>query len=224
MSLAERFKELRERAGYSQAELAEAASTLSGRRITQQSVADIESGTVKVSRALDELAAALKTTGQYLKWGELGVTLGHPRADLQRMPLAAMADNLPVYLCEPESNGHGEPRYMTVKFTAASYASRPSHLRKSKKAFGACVRHADMSPAYEVGDLVLVDPRGKLRPGKDYLFLSSLRRPARAVVRRLLKATSLHWEVAQFNPAKRARLARKEFPHALLVAGVYRAE
>jgi len=224
MSLADRFKELRERAGYSQAELANAATLLSGRRITQQSVADIESGNVKVSRVLDELAAALKTSGQYLKWGELGVTLGQPRADLQRVGLAAVAENLPVYFCEPESNGHGEPGFMTVKFTAASYASRPSHLRKSKKAFGACVRNDDMSPAYELGDLVLVDPRGKLKPGKDYFFLSSLRRPARATVRRLVKATALHWEVAQFNPPKRSRLAKKDFPHALLVAGVYRAE
>lgn len=214
MSLAERVKLAREQAGLSQAELAIEASTIARRRISQQSIADIESGHVKQSRVLDEIAAALKTTGQYLKWGELGVTLGRPA-------VAALPDDLPIFPCVIEPS---DGDFMRVEFVPHAFASRPRQLRKSRKAFAAHVASDDMSPAYETGDLLLLDPRGKPSLGRDYLFVSCLGRPARCILRRLIKATRLHWEVAQFKPSKHSRLAKKDFPHALVVVGVYRAQ
>lgn len=96
---------------------------------------------------------------------------------------------------------------------------RPAFAIKVKNAFGVLVYGDDMKPAYEAGDRVLIYPDRPVYPGRDVLLLTADRQ---AKLRRLLEISDTHWMVQQWNPPKREKLPRSEWPQALWIESVRR--
>ena len=89
-------------------------------------------------------------------------------------------------------------------------------------AYGCFVSGDSMEPAYERGNLLLVNPSAGVSPGDDCVFLredsdgTALRADQAAG-----PANEASWTVKQYNPAKTYTLSRKEWQKAHLVIGKY---
>jgi phage repressor protein C with HTH and peptisase S24 domain len=77
-----------------------------------------------------------------------------------------------------------------------------------------------MSPAYEHGDQLCVDPSKTIRPGDDCLFVRELHDGTMlALAKHLVRPTARKWRVKQFNPGKDFDLNRRVWRKARFVAG-----
>ncbi len=81
-----------------------------------------------------------------------------------------------------------------------------------------------MSPAYEVGDQILINPLPPVSPGHDVLLISGGQEgtPRKATLRRLIKDLGTHWHVQQLNPPKTDKLDQKVWHTAQRVVAVKR--
>ncbi|RYF04565.1 MAG: S24 family peptidase [Oxalobacteraceae bacterium] len=90
------------------------------------------------------------------------------------------------------------------------YAKRPVILNGNAAAYGLYVTGSSMEPRHMEGEIVLIDPKSRLKNGDDVVVYL---RPdnaddddgaaARAVmVKRLVRRSSTYIELEQFNPAK----------------------
>ena len=101
--------------------------------------------------------------------------------------------------------------------TAEQIQKKESSLKKTLAAQG-----ESMEPAYERGNLLLVNPASSVSPGDDCLFLRETSDGTRyALVKRLVRVNEQSWTVRQYNPPKTYALARKELQKAHLVIGKY---
>lgn len=81
---------------------------------------------------------------------------------------------------------------------------------KIPNAFNCYVTTDHMSPAYEQGDDLRINPTLPVAPGNDVLFVSGDEgHPMKGALRRLVGYTDSHWQVKQWNPEKTERLDRK---------------
>lgn len=82
-----------------------------------------------------------------------------------------------------------------------------------------------MSPAYEPGDMAIVNPKLPIVRGRTYIFASEGNGEFKGTIKRLVGQTADYWEVEQHNPPspaqKRFKLAKAEWPKALRVVGRY---
>ena len=109
---------------------------------------------------------------------------------------------------------------------AASGAARvpwtTSRLEGVPDAYGCFVSGDSMEPAYERGNLLLVNPSSEVSPGDDCVFLRETADGSRYVlIKRLVRRNEGSWTVKQYNPAKTYTLSRKEWQKAHLVIGKY---
>jgi transcriptional regulator with XRE-family HTH domain len=83
-------------------------------------------------------------------------------------------------------------------------------------------RDQRLVPAYEHGNLLLVNPAVPPNAGDDCLLIQEASDGARyALIKRLVRFNSTSWTVKQWNPDKTFSLPRKEWQRALLVIGKY---
>ena len=111
---------------------------------------------------------------------------------------------------------------MVLSNEPVAWIPRDARLDGVGDAYGCFVSGDSMEPAYERGNLLLVNPTANVGPGDDCLFLREAPDGTRYVlIKRLVKASAHSWTVKQYNPPKTYALPRKEWQKAHLVIGKY---
>jgi hypothetical protein len=165
---------------------------------------------------LADLAAFLNTTVDYLITEPAGSSpppppVLPPRSGLDRPDLAVYA-----------SAAGGPEGAWIVSSDAIAWIQRDQRLVGVRDAFACHVVGDSMVPAYEQGNLLLVNPAVPPAPGDDCLFVQEAADGARyALIKRLVRFNSTSWTVKQWNPDKTFNLLRREWQKALLVIGKY---
>lgn len=164
---------------------------------------------------LADLAAFLDTTVDDLI-GEAG---GSPPP----LPLLSQRSRLEgPDLAVLSSTGGGADEAWILSNDPVAWIPRDPRLAGVREAFACYVVGDAMMPAYEPGNLLLVNPAVPPAAGDDCLFVQEAadgRR--RALVRRLVRLSAVSWTVRQWNPDRTFNLPRRDWPKALLVIGKY---
>jgi phage repressor protein C with HTH and peptisase S24 domain len=80
------------------------------------------------------------------------------------------------------------------------------------------MKSSDMSPMYEIGQTLMVDPKRPIEPGKGVVFFKADR--SKFIVRALLQSDHAHWTVRRYGDASaEERLSREEWPIAEFIQG-----
>ncbi len=170
---------------------------------------------------LSDLAAFLETTVDYLisepergSAGAASSTGSSPPPSLMR----ADRPDLAVYA----SAAGGPEGAWVLSGDAIAWIHRDQRLVGVRDAFACYVVGESMFPAYEQGNLLLVNPAVPPNAGDDCLFVQESPDGSRyALIKRLVRFNSTSWTVKQWNPDKTFTLPRKEWQRALLVIGKY---
>jgi transcriptional regulator with XRE-family HTH domain len=157
--------------------------------VSQQLIAALESGTVRSTKFLHEIAVALGTTIADLE-PKFGITV----------PDAAAADpgryeELPVFGADDHGDG-----IMTVSLAPVDFINRPAPLEYVRGAYGLIVVSEQMTPEFELGDVVLVNPHLPPVPQSSCIFYAIDKDRTNSRLRRLLKVTRSEWQVKAWNP------------------------
>lgn len=113
---------------------------------------------------------------------------------------------------------------MVVSTDPIDHVPRPWYMRNVQDGYAVLIVGDSMSPAFEPGDIAVVNPRLPPMRGKDMVFVSGERTGEfTATVKRLLRWTDKDWYVCQFNPQKgqkhEYKLSRAQWPKALRIVG-----
>ena len=165
---------------------------------------------------LADLASFLSTTVDYLIT-EPGGSAGSPPPVLP--PRSAMdRPDLAVYA----SAAGGPEGAWVLSSDAIAWIQRDQRLVGVRDAFACYVVGDSMVPAYEQGNLLLVNPAVPPGAGDDCLFVQEAPDGSRhAMIKRLVRFNSTSWTVKQWNPDKTFSLPRKDWQRAFLVIGKY---
>lgn len=209
-----------------QQELAQAVKARGG-SLSQGQISSLEAGTVTRPRALPELAAALRTTVEWLVAGENAAPeaqqfksehaiLHNP----QGAPIVTSSEPLIVWRSVPNPSRAGET---LIYKEQAGVATRPVELAYSKDAFAVAVVDDDSEPRYERRATLLVNPSSTPAAGDDCLFVRNASdNPMTTLTRRLLRITPEHWVVRRFETGSREqKLDRSEWRWAWHIFGSY---
>lgn len=182
---------------------------------SQSTIDRIEKGEFKrLPSDLPKILAALGIliTGNVISWDKSGY----------RLPPTFMGNNdLPVYAAA--EGGQGE---MVVNTDPIELVPRPWYLKNVKEGYAVLITGESMVPAFEPGDLAIINPRLPYARGKDVILVAAeTGGEFRASIKRLLSWNDNHWKLRQFNPPQGQQseftLTRKEWPKALRVVGKY---
>jgi phage repressor protein C with HTH and peptisase S24 domain len=118
------------------------------------------------------------------------------------------------------------PGEMVVSIDPIEVVPRPWYLREVKDAFAVLITGESMIPAFEPGDMAIVNRRLPLLRGKDVILVTDeTQGDFRASIKRLMRWTEREWHLHQFNPPPGQRadfsLSRKAWPKAWRVVGKY---
>jgi SOS-response transcriptional repressor LexA len=139
MGIGERIKKRRNKLGLTQAELAEKIG------VAQQSLQSIESGKIGKPRKINELAEALETTPEFLQFG-----IG----DMDNATVMANASNYLPLVSFVQAGAWSDINEIDIS-TAQLY---PCPIKCSVNSFIVRVEGESMSPKFEPGTLLYVDP------------------------------------------------------------------
>lgn len=224
----------RDRLGLSQRQLADAV-TQEGYKIGQSGIGNIESHRTRDPKCIPELAAALRVSVAWLRTGK-GEKM--PEGDNRRLPTAqngnakSNADHpqqLPAtsgvrHLDRPATVPVASemPKDLPVLGTvsggsggvhmaneAIDFARRPPSLMGRTDVFGLYVEDVSMSPAFNPGDLVLVE--GKPPRGGDHVVVEFKEDPTddpKAILKKLKAMTPTVIKLEQYNPPKTIEIKR----------------
>jgi transcriptional regulator with XRE-family HTH domain len=169
---------------------------------------------------LSELASFLGTTVDYLITEHESSLLAPPSPGAVGPPMTLNAGrpDLAVYA----SAAGGPEGAWVLSGDAIAWIHRDQRLVGVRDAFACYVVGESMFPAYEHGNLLLVNPAVPPNAGDDCLLIQEASDGARyALIKRLVRFNSTSWTVKQWNPDKTFSLPRKEWQRALLVIGKY---
>jgi len=111
---------------------------------------------------------------------------------------------------------------MILSNEPVAWIPRDTRLEGIREAYGCFVSGDSMEPAYERGNLLLINPTAAVGPGEDCVFLREANHGTRyALVKRLVRRNANSWTVKQFNPERTYSLPHKEWQKAHLVIGKY---
>ncbi len=232
-TLGERVREERRAKGWSQAELARRVSN-AGYQMTQGGIAQIERRGETAPKSIVQLAQALGVSVHWLQSSRGDKTAGIAAGDGEQLSM------LPAGRPGRGAGANGAapgPRHRLQVFASAqggkdgaivlsnepvSWLPRDPRLEGVPDAFGCFVSGESMEPAYEKGNILLVNPSVQPEPGDDVVFMREDKDGQRYVlIKRLVKVNAQSWTVKQYNPAKTFTLSRKEWAKAHLVIGKY---
>ena len=112
----------------------------------------------------------------------------------------------------------GDRGAMIITTGPIDYIARPKQF--TLKSFAVYLIGDSMSPAFEDGDQLYIDPERRPRAGHDCLFVKAVDETTYiALAKRLVRATADKWIVRQFNPPKDFQLNRAEWKQVWRVAG-----
>ena len=190
-------------------------------KITESAVSQwFHKDTGPKSVRLSELASFLGTTVDYLITEHESSLLAPPSPGAVGPPMALSAGrpDLAVYA----SAAGGPEGAWVLSGDAIAWIHRDQRLVGVRDAFACYVVGESMFPAYEQGNLLLVNPAVPPNAGDDCLLIQEVPDGSRyALIKRLVRFNSTSWTVKQWNPDKTFSLPRKEWQRALLVIGKY---
>lgn len=139
------------------------------------------------------------------------VRLGGPSSDRERA-------DLPIFA----SAAGGPEGAWILSNEPMGWLFRDQRLMGVRDAFACYVVGDSMAPAYERGNLLLVNPLAPPSESDDCLLIKETEEGERyALVKRLVRFNATSWTLKQFNPEKTFSLPRREWQRALLVIGKY---
>lgn len=144
-----------------------------------------------------------------------------PRAGYNPPPEIFGPRDLPVY-----ASVEGGPGAMVIDTRPVDMVPRPWFFRQVMDGYAVLVNGESMSPVYEPGDMVLVNPKASLVKGKDVILVKGEEDGAfDASLKRLVGQTNAEWLLHQFNPPEGEkhdfRRFKHDWPRALRVVGKY---
>jgi len=231
-TLGERVKAERKAKGWSQAELARRV-TRAGYSITQGGIAQIERRGDTEPKSIIQLAQALGVSPNWLQSTRGDKTAGVTGDDEQLSMLSAGrkgraaaggASPGPRQQLQVFSSAQGGSEgAMTLSNEPVSWLPRDPRLEGVPDAYGCFVSGDSMEPAYERGNILLVNPSAQVTPGDDVVFVREDNKDGTryVLIKRLVKVNARSWTVKQYNPARTSTLSRKEWSKAHLVIGKY---
>jgi phage repressor protein C with HTH and peptisase S24 domain len=182
-----------------------------------------------LARALGKDAAAVNRMlkgERLIKANEIPAILGYLKATppddgtglysqaIQPMAQSSDKPDVPVW-ASAEAGSDGS---IVLTTEPIDYIRRSERMQGVKSPFAFYVIGASMSPAIEHGDQVVVNPAIPARPGTDCVFIHEDGTGTMlALVKRLLKSTTDHWRVRQYNPPKDFDLPKKKWAKALCI-------
>jgi hypothetical protein len=193
--------------------LGQAMGGLDGSRITE-----IMAGTRRVQSAeVSKMAAYLELPYEVV-YGRLFGSVPSISGDVRNARPAHLGrdlDELRVFAARDLGGGIVELSADTAELAFPVSQAVP-------KPFNCYVITDHMSPAYEQGDDLRINPTLPVAPGNDVLLVAGRDgEPTRTALRRLVDYTDTHWIAKQWNPAKNEKFERKIW-HALRVESVKR--
>ena len=207
----------RDALGLSQAKLAKAIGA------SQATVAKIEQGLVQSSALLPAIIKELGLdVGRFPEeaFGRAGTGPDSPRV-LSRAPQAlpefardpaywAMAAGLvgdvPLY-----ASAEGGQGALLIERDSIGTVKRPPLLQGVKDGYAIFLVGESMSPEFEPGDILMVNPRLPVIANTSCVFYDRSDNEPRAMVKRFLAATEDEWRVRQFSPDREFALDRSEW-------------
>jgi hypothetical protein len=181
--------------------LGEAMGGLDGSRITE-----IMAGTRRVQSAEVPLMAAYLELPYETVYSRLFGTVPSVGGDVRSARPAQWGEDqgkLRVFAARDLGGGIVELAGDTAEVALPAGQSIPN-------AFNCYVTTDHMSPAYEQGDDLRVNPMLPVAPGNDVLLVSgSNGDPLKGALRRLVGYSDTHWNVKQWNPEKNEKFDRK---------------
>ena len=214
MSIGDRIKDARKKAGISQAELAR----LVGR--SQSAVAEWETGGTEPRRNIVEKIAAVLDVSPL--WLEVGGVLEtgrlyepHPAEEGGFAEGGqALSDPGPVYATI--AGGDGE---QVVTSDIVEHRPKPSKWNNVKGLYGFYVISDSMEPRINAGELVWVHPNRRPAPGQEAVFTRRGSNPnaSHAALKVYVAQTPASWLVKQYNPEKEYELSKAEWDCQLIV-------
>ena len=199
-TLGERVKAERRAKGWSQAELARRV-TRAGYQITQGGIAQIERRGETEPKSIVQLASALGLSVHWLQSTRGDKTAGVSADDEQlsmlptgrrdRAAASVSAPSGPRQRLQVFSSAQGGSEgAMVLSNEPVSWLPRDPRLEGVPDAYGCFVSGNSMEPAYEKGNILLVNPSAQPEPGDDVVFMREAKDGQRYVlVKRLVKVT-----------------------------------
>lgn len=199
--------------------------------VTPQAISQWENGKTEPSRENLEILA--KKEGLNLNWllnGEVDEstkvndTMPQPEAvtayveaSNSRVEAPLGERDLPVFAAVEAGDGD-----LMVSTDPVDYVERPWFLGEVKEGYGVIVTGESMIPAYDPGDIAIVNPKIDYLRGKVHVFTcESENSHFRAAIKLLVKVTDNEWVVEQYNPPKQYSLPKSIWTHARRVVGKY---
>jgi len=188
----EKVRAARVSKGLSQQQLADAVGT------SQATIDKIERGESLTSRTLPKIATVLAVDIADLddSFSPGAVILSKPRAVIVPGNELVGEKDFPVYAAVEGGNGT-----MILSAEAIDYVRRPEPLKMVRNGYGVLVINTSMIPAYEPGDMALVNPVLPPLPDTDVILYSDNENgEVHGAIKRLLKYNRENWFLRQWNP------------------------
>lgn len=201
--------------------------------VTTQAVNQWLSGTTKPGKkSLETIASKFSVDLNWLMAGD-GLIFLHdeqnkPSDDAQPAFLKEQFSAPPIFLGQRDlpvyAAVEGGPGELVVTTDPIDLVPRPWYLGEVKDGYAVLVTGDSMSPIYDPGDMIIINPRLPFMRGKDHIFATERDDGHfKAMVKRLVSSNSQEWQVEQFNPSKVFKLQRAEWTTARRVVGKYNA-
>lgn len=209
------IREGRDALGLSQAKLAKAIGA------SQATVAKIEQGLVQSSSLLPAIIRELNLDASQFPEDAFGrVGADAPRAasrPQQQLPefardpaywaaAAGLVGDVPLY-----ASAEGGQGALLIERDSIGTVKRPPLLQGVKDGYAIYLVGESMSPEFEPGDILMVNPRLPVLANTSCVFYARSDDEPKAMVKRFLSATEDEWRVRQFSPDKEFNLGRAEW-------------
>lgn len=126
----------------------------------------------------------------------------------------------PVY-----SGAQGGDGKLIITFDEIDRVRLPPFLENVPGAYGLLIDGESMVPAFEPGDIALINPHLRPQRGRNVILYHTPPRgeEAEAIIKRLNGWTDREWDLEQWNPHENFKVYRQEWPVCHRVVGKYDA-
>ncbi|WP_187272435.1 helix-turn-helix domain-containing protein [Methylobacterium sp. WL9] len=206
------IREARNSRGWSQARLGKAVG------VSQAAIAKIEKSNPKSTVVLDALIEALELdrslfpTEAFGQEREGGPMVVQPVPEFARDPAywaaaAGLVGDVPLYAAAEGGEGS-----LIIERDPIGAVKRPPLLQGVKNGYAIYLTGTSMSPEFEPGDTLFVNPRLPVLRDASCVFYGADDDEPKASVKRYLSHTEVDWTVRQFSPDKTFTMAREQWP------------
>lgn len=220
MSWHDLIREAREARNLSQSKLAKAIG------VSQAIIGKIETKQVESTKALEALIAYLSLDRSAFPAEAFGQIV-HGQGELRGIDAQSVAtEPLPEFARDPAywaaaaglvgdvplyASAEGGAGSLIIERDPIGAEKRPPELQGVKAGYAIYLVGESMSPEFEPGDTLFINPRLPIIPNSPCVFYSSKNDEPIATVKRYLKDTGEDWLVRQHNPPRDLDLDKAEW-------------